>query len=146
MEILEQIKNDLKQAQLNKDNLVLDTLRLLLSEIHNYEIKKRATNEEITEDDIIQIIQKEIKKRKEAREMFLNGNRIDLADEALKEINVLSKYAPSNLSQEEILKIIADLKQKGFTDFNSLMKEIMKNFKGKVDGKEVKELIEKSLQ
>jgi uncharacterized protein YqeY len=146
MEILEQIKNDLKQAQLNQDNLKLDTLRLLLSEIHNYEIKKRSTNEEITGDEVIQIIQKEIKKRKEAREMFLAGNRADLADQALKEIDILSKYVPLGLSREEILKIIADLKQKGYKDFNSLMKEIMKNFKGKVDGREVKELIEQSLK
>jgi uncharacterized protein YqeY len=146
MEILEQIKSDLKQAQVNQDSLTLDTLRLLLSEIHNYEIKKRSTNEEITENELIQIIQKEIKKRKEAREMFLTGKRTDLADQALKEINILSKYVPRGLSREEILKIIADLKQEGYKDFNSLMKEIMKNFKGKVDGKEVKELTEQSLK
>ncbi|MGC8775809.1 MAG: GatB/YqeY domain-containing protein [Minisyncoccia bacterium] len=146
MELLEQIKSDLKNAQINKDDLTIQTLRLLLSEIHNYEIKKRAQNNNISLDEIIQIIQKEIKKRKEAKELFVKGNRLDLVENAQKEINILLKYAPAQLSSEEILKIIEELKAKGFNDFNSLIREIMKNFKGQVDGQVVKELIEQSLK
>ncbi|MCS6789028.1 MAG: GatB/YqeY domain-containing protein [Patescibacteria group bacterium] len=146
MEILDQIKNDLKKAQLDKDDLTLQTLRLVLSEIHNFEINQRSKNQQILLDDILLIIQKEIKKRKEAKDLFLKGNRMDLVNQTENEIKILSKYVPSLLSNEEILKIINDLRNKGLNDFNSLMKEIMQNYKGRVDGKEVKKLIEQILQ
>jgi Uncharacterized conserved protein len=75
---------------------------LLLSEIHNYEINQRG--KELKDEDIIQIIQKEIKKRKEAREIFLKGNRSDLASQAEEEIKILSLYVPPPISKEEILE------------------------------------------
>lgn len=146
MEILDQIKNDLKKAQLNKDNLVIQTLRGVLSEIHNFEISQRAKNKNVSAEDILLIIQKEIKKRKEAKELFLKGNRIDLANQYDMEIKILLNYVPALLDKEEILKIINELKNKGFSDFNSLIKEIMQKYRGQVDGKEVKELIEQSLK
>lgn len=146
MEILDQIKNDLKKAQLNKDNLAIQTLRGVLSEIHNFEISQRAKNKNVSAEDILLIIQKEIKKRKEAKELFLKGNRIDLANQYDMEIKILLNYVPTLLDKEEILKIINELKNKGFSDFNSLIKEIMQKYKGQVDGKEVKELIEQSLK
>ena len=141
--LLEKIKKELEESQRHRDNLKLQTLRLLLSEIHNYEINQRG--KELKDEDIIQIIQKEIKKRKEAREIFLKGNRGDLALEAQEEIKILSLYVPPPISKEEILETIKNLKAQGFSDFNSLMKEIMARFKGRVDGKEVAELIKENL-
>jgi uncharacterized protein YqeY len=141
--LLEKIKKELEESQRNRDNLKLQTLRLLLSEIHNYEINQRG--KELKDEDIIQIIQKEIKKRKEAREIFLKGNRSDLALQAEEEIKILSLYVPPSVSKEEILETIKNLKSQGFSDFNSLMKEIMARFKGRVDGKEVAELIKENL-
>jgi hypothetical protein len=141
--LLEKIKKELEESQRHRDNLKLQTLRLLLSEIHNYEINQRG--KELKDEDIIQIIQKEIKKRKEAREIFLKGNRSDLALEAQEEIKILSLYVPPPISKEEILETIKNLKAQGFSDFNSLMKEIMARFKGRVDGKEVAELIKENL-
>jgi uncharacterized protein YqeY len=141
--LLEKIKKELEESQRHRDNLKLQTLRLLLSEIHNYEINQRG--KELKDEDIIQIIQKEIKKRKEAREIFLKGNRGDLALQAEEEIKILSLYVPPPISREEILETIKNLKSQGFSDFNSLMKEIMARFKGRVDGKEVAELIKENL-
>jgi len=141
--LLEKIKKELEESQRHRDNLKLQTLRLLLSEIHNYEINQRG--KELKDEDIIQIIQKEIKKRKEAREIFLKGNRGDLALQAEEEIKILSLYVPPPISKEEILETIKNLKAQGFSDFNSLMKEIMARFKGRVDGKEVAELIKENL-
>lgn len=141
--LLEKIKKELEESQRHRDNLKLQTLRLLLSEIHNYEINQR--DKELKDEDIIQIIQKEIKKRKEAREIFLKGNRGDLASQAQEEIKILSLYVPPPISKEEILETIKNLKAQGFSDFNSLMKEIMARFKGRVDGKEVAELIKENL-
>jgi uncharacterized protein YqeY len=145
--LLEKIKKDLIESQRQKEEIKTQTLRLLLSEIYNYEIAKRGKGENnpLTDEEIIQIIRKEIKKRKEAYELFLKGKREDLASNTEKEINILSLYVPSLLSQEEIIKIIEDLKKQGFSDFNSLMREIMQKYRGQVDGKEVANLIKERL-
>jgi len=141
--LLEKIKKELEEAWRSRNNLKLQTLRLLLSEIHNYEINQRG--KELKEEDLIQIIQKEIKKRKEAREFFLKGNRSDLALQAEEEIKILSLYVSPPVSKEEILETIKNLKLQGFSDFNSLIKEVMSRFKGRIDGKEVAELIKENL-
>lgn len=145
MEILDQIKNDLKKFQITKNELGVQTLRLVLSEIHNFEINQRAKKQEISNNDIILIIQKEIKKRKEAKDLFLKGNRLDLVDKTDQEIKLLLNYVPEQLSLEQIIEIINELKSGGITDFNSLIKEIMQKYKGRVDGSEVKKIIEQNL-
>lgn len=145
MEILDQIKNDLKKFQIAKNELGVQTLRLVLSEIHNFEINQRVKKQEMSNNDIISIIQKEIKKRKETKDLFLKGNRLDLVDKTEQEIKLLLNYVPEQLSQEQIIGIINDLKSKGINDFNSLIKEIMQKYKGQVDGAEVRKIIEQNL-
>jgi uncharacterized protein YqeY len=146
MEILEKIQNHLKEAQKAGESIVIDTLRLLLAEIHNYEIKKRGEgNNVLSAEEIVQIIQKEVKKRKEALEFFKKAQRNDLVQKTQKELEVLSLYAPQLLSEEEILNILDDLIKQGFTDFNSLMKEVMQKYKGRVDGALVAKLIKQKL-
>lgn len=145
MEILEKIQNHLKEAQKSGDNVVLNTLRLLLSEIHNYEIKLREQNKSLTEEEINQIIQKEIKKRKESLDFFNKAQRNDLSQKTEEEIKILSLYAPKLLDENDILNIIDKLIEDGYKDFNSLMKEIMSKYKGKVDGALVSKLIKQKL-
>lgn len=145
MEILEKIQNHLKEAQKSGDNVVLNTLRLLLSEIHNYEIKLREQNKCLTEEEINQIIQKEIKKRKESLDFFNKAQRNDLSQKTEEEIKILSLYAPKLLDENDILNIIDKLIEDGYKDFNSLMKEIMSKYKGKVDGALVSKLIKQKL-
>ncbi len=146
MEIIEKIQNKIKEFQKSGENISVDTLRLLLSEIHNYEIKKRGLdNKNLSEDDVIQIIQKEIKKRKESLEFFKKAQRNDLIAKTKKEIETLSLYAPQILNEEELSKIIEDLINQGFNDFNSLMKKIMENYKGKIDGSMAAKLIKQKL-
>jgi uncharacterized protein YqeY len=145
MEILEKIQNHLKEAQKRGDNVALNTLRLLLSEIHNYEIKLREQNKSLTEEEISQIIQKEIKKRKESLDFFNKAQRNDLSQKTEEEIKILSLYAPKLLDENDILNIIDKLIEEGYKDFNSLMKEIMSKYKGKVDGALVSKLIKQKL-
>jgi uncharacterized protein YqeY len=145
MEILEKIQNHLKEAQKSGDNVALNTLRLLLSEIHNYEIKLREQNKSLTEEEISQIIQKEIKKRKESLDFFNKAQRNDLSQKTEEEIKILSLYAPKLLDENDILNIIDKLIEEGYKDFNSLMKEIMSKYKGKVDGALVSKLIKQKL-
>jgi uncharacterized protein YqeY len=145
MEILEKIQNHLKEAQKSGDNVALNTLRLLLSEIHNYEIKLREQNKSLTEEEISQIIQKEIKKRKESLDFFNKAQRNDLSQKTEEEIKILSLYAPKLLDENDVLNIIDKLIEEGYKDFNSLMKEIMSKYKGKVDGALVSKLIKQKL-
>lgn len=147
-DILEKIKKDLEVAQKEKNNQCVETLRLLLAEIHNYEISKRGGTEkyDISDEEVVKIVQKEIKKRKEAKELFLVGKREDLALQADEEIKILSKYAPPPVTKEEILNAIEELKAGGINDFNGLIREIMKRFSGRIDGKTASDIIKESLK
>lgn len=99
----EKIRSDLKSAQLSKDELTVSTLRLLLSEIHNAKIAKGS---DVSDEDIIKIIQKEVRKRKEAGIGFRSGGREDQAEKEDMEAGLLRKYLPEQLSNEELTKIV----------------------------------------
>lgn len=97
------LREDLKQAQLMANGLVVATLRLLLSEIRNTQIAKGQV---LSDDDVTQVIQKELKKRRESAEVFKQGNRHELAEREEAEAAVLEKYLPEQMSDEELTKII----------------------------------------
>lgn len=99
----QKIKEDLKQAQLMANGLVVATLRLLLSEIKNAEIAK---GEALTDDEIVIVIQKELKKRRESAEAFHNGNRQELAEREEAEAAVLDQYLPDQLPEDELRAVI----------------------------------------
>lgn len=118
-----------------QDKLKVSTLRLLNNAIKNAEIEKR---EELKEDEIIQIVGKEIKKRKESIEEYKKGNRVDLAEKEEKEAKILSEYMPEQLSEEEIEKIVKKAIEEtgavGKQDMGKVMGKIMPEVKGKADG------------
>src|SRR6267378_3837589 len=101
----EKIKADLKQAQLMENELVVATLRLLLSEIKNAEIAK---GEPLPDEEIVGIIQKELKKRRESAEAFRKGDREELAEREEAEAAVLQSYLPEQMSTEELTKIVIE--------------------------------------
>jgi len=97
--LLSDIKQDLKQAMLEKNELVRDTLRMFLSEVQRFEIDNK---EEVDDSKALQIINKMIKQRNDSISQFKNGGRNDLAEKEEKEVDVLSKYKPAQLSENEI--------------------------------------------
>ena len=99
MALLSDIKQDLKQAMLEKNELVRDTLRMFLSEVQRYEIDNK---EEVDDSKALQIINKMIKQRNDSISQFKSGGRNDLAEKEEKEVDVLSKYKPAQLSENEI--------------------------------------------
>lgn len=143
---MDEIKKDLKQAQMDRDEIKVSTLRLLLSEIHNSQIQK---GEDLTEEEIIQVIQREVKKRKEAIEGFRSGGREDQAQKEEKEAQVLKSYLPAQLSNEELTKLIEDvinnLGAKSLQDLGRVMGEVMKQVKGQADGGRVSALVKEKL-
>ena len=100
MSLLSDIKSDLKQAMLDKNVLVRDTIRMFLSEVQKFEID---TREEADDAKALQIINKMIKQRNDSIEQFNKGGRDDLVAKELSEVDVLNKYKPEQLSEDEIV-------------------------------------------
>lgn len=107
----QQVKNDLKNAQLEKANLEVATLRLLLSELTYLRVSKGLKDPETSLDDsdVVSVVQREIKKRKEAAEGFRKGGREDSALKEEEEIVILEKYLPAQLSDQELQKIVEEV-------------------------------------
>jgi uncharacterized protein YqeY len=147
--LLEKLNEDYKEAVRNKDEAKRNTINLLLSALKYRQIELRASGKELTDEEIIGVISKEIKKRKEAIELYEKGNRQDLAEKEKRELEILESYMPKQLSEEELLKIIDEtIKSVGASspsDVGKVMKELMPKVKGKADGSLVKSLVEKRL-
>ena len=101
--IEDQIKQDLKQAMLERNEVAVNTLRMLISEIRNAAIAKGG---ELSNPDVVSVVQKELKKRKEAAASFRQGSREELAAQEEAEAQVLEEYLPAQLSDEELGKIV----------------------------------------
>ncbi len=136
------IFNDMKKALKNKDKLRLSTLRMIRAAMKNVEISKR---EKLTENEIVAIISNNLKKLEESLDIFIKGQRAELADKTKKEIEIVKEYLPEQLSEEEVEKIVKEtiikFEFKGLQDIGPAMREIMPQLKGKADGKIVNKMV-----
>jgi uncharacterized protein YqeY len=125
----------------------LSTIRLLLSEIKNAEILKKGA---LSDDEVVDVIQRQVKRRKEAIEQYRKGGREDLAEKEEKEATILSSYLPEQLSDEEIIDLIKEaIKETGATsvkDTGRVMGTLMPKVRGKADGKRVNRLASEILK
>lgn len=146
MTLSEKINNDLKEAMKSKDNFKLGVVRMIKGAMQTFKPNPR---EELTDDDIIKIISRQIKMRKEAIVQFENAGREDLVSQNKREIEILNSYMPEELSIEELNKIIDrvfdNLKPTGIKDFGMVMKEISPMVQGKVDMSLVTKIIKEKL-
>jgi len=130
----------------------VSVFRFLLASLHNKEIEKKGKGLESTlsDDEAIEVLSREAKKRKEAIEAYEKGNRTDLAQKETKELEIIEKYLPEQLSEEEIEKIItAAIKKTGAVtvkDFGKVMGEAMKELKGKADASLVSKIVRKRIE
>ena len=99
MALISDIKKDLKQAMLDRNDMVRDTIRMFLSEVQRYEIDNK---EDVNDAKALQIINKMIKQRNDSISQFKGGGREDLAEKEQQEVEILSRYKPEQLSEEEI--------------------------------------------
>lgn len=134
MALISDIKNDLKQAMLAKQDLVRDTIRMFLSEVQRFEIDNK---EDVDDAKALQIINKMIKQRNDSISQFKEGGRDDLADKEQKEVDILSKYKPQQLSEEEITsKVIEAIKESGadsMQDIGKVMGLLKSSLAGSAD-------------
>lgn len=147
MEIREKIMADIKSAMVSKDTVKLNTLRFLNSAIKNKEIDSRPNP--LTADDVMAVIKKLVKQRKESIEQFSAAGRTDLADNETAELKVLEIYLPAQMTKEQIevlvVEVIAATGAKSIKDMGTVMKETMARSGGSADGKLISEIIKAKL-
>lgn len=146
MSILEQLTEDMKQAMRAREKLKLSTIRMLISQLKNERIDSGT---DLTPGEEIQVLMNAAKKRKEAIEAYRAGNRQDLLDKELQELEIIQQYLPAQMSEAEIEKqideIIRSTEASSLRDLGKVMSEAMKVLKGRVDGKKVQQLVREKL-
>lgn len=147
MSLKEKLAEDLKQAMKNKDQLRKNVITMIRADVKQTEVDKRV---ELNDSDIIDIISKQAKQRRDALAEFEKGGRSDLMEQAQQEIDVLLTYLPEQLSEEEIVKIvgeaISEIGAGSMKDMGKVMAAVLPKVKGKADGKLVNEAVKRLLQ
>ncbi len=146
MTLEERLKQDLVAAMKQKDKQKLEVIRMVKAAV---DLEHINTKREITDDLILDVLNKQIKMRNDSIAEFQKANRNDLVEKTKKEVEILMTYMPEQLSKEEVNKIIAEifelLKPEGNRDMGKVMKEATARLKGKADMKEVSVLIKERL-
>lgn len=146
MSLLERLNNDMKQAMKNKEKDKLSVIRMLKASLQNEELKLRH---ELTDDDELTVLSRELKQRKDSLEEFANADRTDLVDKVRIEIGFVEEYMPKQLSAEEISDIvkqtIEEVNATSKADMGRVMGALMPKVKGKADGALVNKLVQQLL-
>jgi len=142
----DQLMSDLKEAMKAKDTVRKSTITMLRSQIKQYEVDNRA---DITEEQIVDIIAKQVKQKNAAIEEFEKAERIDLVDEAKEEIKVLMAYLPEQMTEEEIralvAQVISEVGAASQKDMGKVMGALSPKTKGKADNKLVSQVVRELL-
>ncbi len=145
--MVEKLDKDMIEAMKNHEKERLTVIRMVKAALKQEQIDHKK---EINDDLLIDVVNKQIKMRKDSITEFEKGNRQDLIDKTQAEINVLLEYLPEQLSSEEIMKVIdeifAEVKPEGPKDMGKVMGMAQGKLKGKADMKEVSTIIKEKLQ
>jgi len=149
MDTLEKrIAEDLKESIKSKDEIRKDTLRMITASIQNIAIEKQS--KEVKDEDILKIIQKQVKQHNDSIESFKKGKRVDLVEKEEKELKILKTYLPEQVSEEKITeivkKIISQTSASSKSDFGKVMKLTIEELKGAANGKAVSSVVQKLLK
>ena len=143
----ERLNEDLKRYLKEKNSLALNAVRSIIAEIKNKEVEKGS---ELTEEEIIQVIKKQIKMREDSIEQYQKAQRNDLVQKEEQEIEVIKTYLPQELSEEELEKIvreaIEDVNAESIKDLGKVMKSAIKKAQGRADGKKINQIATKLLK
>ena len=141
MSLKEKLLSNMKEAMKSKDSVKLGTVRSVISAVKNQEIELKK---ELNEEEILTIVSREVKKRKEASVLYEKGNRPELKDKEIQEMKILQTYLPEQVSEKDlrrrIQEVIAETGAEGMKDFGKIMKTLVPEFKGKADNGLIKEL------
>lgn len=145
--LVDQIKEDMKQAMRDKNSVTLDTVRMLLSSVKN---KAIDLGHELEDVEVMAVLKSDLKKLKDGLESFISAAREDLAQKAREEILVLEKYLPAQMTDGELeAKVRAELAELGISnvgDIGKAMGQLMGKLKDAADGNRVRAMVEKILK
>jgi len=143
----QRIDRDTREALKKKDSLRLSVLRMLKSEIKYKEIEKGS---ELSDDEVISVLSSSVKRRKDSIQQFEKGERDDLVSREKAELELVLKYLPEQLTEEELSQIInqaiKELNASGPSDLGKVMRQIMPEVRGRADGKRVNQMVSSQLE
>ena len=142
----DRLRADIKDAQRAHDQQLLDTLRIALGVFHNEEIARtdkahKLHGQPLTEEDRYALVEKQIKQRNEAAQLYRQGGRPELAAKEEREAEILKAYQPAQLGDDEIRALVAGLITAHGKEFRAIMPLAAKETKGRADGKRVSEIV-----
>ena len=144
--MFEKITKDLTEAMKAKDTFRTSVLRMLKSALKNEEINKKSP---LTDDDVLAIIKKQVKTRKDSMNEYASYNRMDLADSLQKEIDILNEYLPEELSDDELEKIVKEtitkVKAESIKQMGMVIKTISSEYGARCDMAKVSKLVKEKL-
>ncbi len=144
--LLKQLQKEMKEAMKSGDKEKLSVIRMLISEIKKVQIDSKK---ELTDQDIIKILQKYAKQRKEAIQQYKKANRPDLAEKEQKELEIVQQYLPQSLSREELEKIIdetiSELGASSMKDMGKVMKAVTEKVQGRAEGSVISQIVREKL-
>ncbi|KGX83507.1 GatB/YqeY domain-containing protein [Pontibacillus marinus] len=147
MSLLDHLNQDMKQAMRNKEKEKLATIRMVKSALQNEAIK--LGKDELSEEEELAVLSRELKQRKDSLQEYENAGRDDLAEKSEREIELIQSYMPDQLSEDELDEIVQEtIKEVGATskkEMGQVMSAIMPKVKGKADGSQVNQLVQKHL-
>ncbi|MGE5190792.1 MAG: GatB/YqeY domain-containing protein [Gemmatimonadota bacterium] len=146
MGLKERIQEDMRKAAKERDSLALSALRMAIAAVKNREIDARGA---IDDEAVVKVLGTMIKQRREAVDLYVKGNRPELADKEKREIAVLEAYLPEGLSAAEVESLareaVAAVGATSPADLGRVMKELMPKVAGRADGKTVNEVVRRLL-
>ncbi|EZP76198.1 hypothetical protein H839_13014 [Parageobacillus genomosp. 1] len=147
MSLLNRLNDDMKQAMKSREKEKLSVLRMLKAALQNEAIKLGKS--ELSEDEELTVLSRELKQRKDSLQEFENAGRADLVEKTKAEIEIVQSYMPKPLTEEELLEIvkqtIAEVGASSKADMGKVMGAIMPKVKGKADGSLVNKLVQQQL-
>ena len=141
--IKNKLKTDSVEALKSHDSVKVGVLRFLISLIDKKEMQLPVG--QMTETDEVAVLRKELKNKEESREMFLKGHRNDLVEQLDYEIEVLKEYLPEEIGEEKVIEIVTKVIAEKGNNFGLVMKEVMSQLNGAVDGSIVSRIVKEKI-
>ncbi len=147
--IVDKIKQDLKQAMRDKDQISLSVLRTINADFKNEAIELKKKDEPLKDEEALKVIKRQAKKHKDSIEQYQSAGRDDLVEQEKAELEIINKYLPEQMSEEKVQQIVDEvIKSMGEvtpSQFGEIMKKVMAQTKGQADGALVSKIVKEIL-
>ncbi len=141
------LQTDLVLALKSGDKVASETVRLIIAAIKNFEIDAYppGSTGTLTDADVLSVLQKQVKKHRESIAAYTAGNRQDLVSKEQVQLAIVERYAPKELTDEELTQIVDEVVGGGDTNFGNVMKHVISKVGGRADGKRISEVVRQKL-